>query len=122
MADLIAPHGGLREPVDCQVPLEQVAEFKGRLAALPRLPVSDADLSTLYRLGDGGLSPLTGPMVSSEYERVLDEEVIVRGGKKYAWTIPLAFPVSAELAKKLSTGSAYPLFNERNEYVGVLDV
>ena len=34
MADLIAPHGGLREPVDCQVPVEQVAEFKARLGPL----------------------------------------------------------------------------------------
>src|SRR6185312_14201066 len=48
--------------------------------------------------------------------------VVVRGGKKYAWTIPLAFPVSEDLAKKLTTGSAYPLVNEKGATVGVLTV
>ena len=66
------------------------------------LPVTDADLATLYRIADGGLSPLTGPMAKAEYDRVLDEEVIERGGKKYAWTIPLAFPAGPDVAHKLT--------------------
>jgi sulfate adenylyltransferase len=115
MADLIPPHGGVAEPVS-----RTVAELS--VPQTTPIPVSDADLSTLYRIGDGGLSPLIGPMGKDEYNRVLEEEVIVRDGKKYAWTIPLAFPVSEELAKKLNTGSAYPLQNERGETVGVLGV
>ncbi|HJZ59064.1 MAG TPA: hypothetical protein VKE74_29235 [Gemmataceae bacterium] len=115
MPDLIPPHGGVPEPVSRTVATLEAPNTTP-------IPVSDADLSTLYRIGDGGLSPLTGPMVKSEYDRVLDEEVIVRDGKKYAWTIPLAFPVSEELARKLNTGSAYPLHNERGERVGVLSV
>jgi sulfate adenylyltransferase len=122
MADLIAPHGGLREPVDCQVPVEQVAEFKTRLGALARLPMSDADLSTLYRLGDGGLSPLTGAMDRQTWQRVLDEEVIVHEGQKYAWTIPLAFPVDATLAATLKPGQTVALVNGRNEVVGSLQI
>ena len=54
MADLIAPHGGLEQPVDRLVPAGEAADFKAKLASLPQVPVSDADLSTLYRLGDGG--------------------------------------------------------------------
>ena len=115
MADLIPPHGGVPEPVTRTAP-------KLDAPSTTPIPVSDADLSTLYRIGDGGLSPLTGPMVRTEYDQVLDEEVVVRGGKKYAWTIPLAFPVTEELAKSLTTGTAYPLHNERNELVGVLTV
>jgi sulfate adenylyltransferase len=122
MADLIAPHGGLREPVNCQVPVEQAAEFKSRLASMPRLAVSDADLSTLYRLGDGGLSPLSGAMDRATWQRVLDEEVIVHEGKKYAWTIPLAFPVEAGLASMLKPGQTAALVNGRNEVVGSLQV
>ena len=94
MPDLIPPHGGLSEPVDRTVPPEEAADFRGQAAGLKRVPVSDADLSTLYRLGDGGLSPLTGPMDKKTFERVLDEEVIERDGKKYAWTIPLSFPAA----------------------------
>ena len=40
------------------------------------MPVSDADLSTVYRFGDGVLSPLAGPMDSAAYDRVLEESVI----------------------------------------------
>jgi sulfate adenylyltransferase len=111
MPDLIAPHGGLAEPVDRTV--AAIAPL-----ATEAIAVSDADLSTLYRLGDGGLSPLTGPMGKEAYDRVLEEEVIVHGGKKYAWTIPLAFPVEEAQAKRLHTGTTYPLANERGDIVG----
>src|SRR5262245_60592936 len=104
MSHLIPPHGGLSEPVNRNVATEEAADFRARVAALPRIAISDADLSTLYRLGDGGLSPLTGPMDRETFHRVLDEEVIVHHGKKYAWTIPLAFPVDAEQAKTLKAG------------------
>ena len=89
MQDLIPPHGGLAEPVDRSVPAAEAGDFRKQAAALKRLPVSDADLSSLYRLGDGGLSPLTGPMDRATYDRVLDGEVILQGGKAYAWTIPV---------------------------------
>src|SRR5688500_9810763 len=106
MADLIAPHGGLSEPVDRNVPAAEVADFTAKAAKLPKLVVSDADLSTLYRLGDGGLSPLTGPMDKATFDRVLDEEVIAHNGKKYAWSIPLSFPVSGEQAATLKAGQS----------------
>ena len=114
MPDLIAPHGGLGLVTRGVTHLEPPATTP--------IPVSDADLSTLYRFGDGGLSPLSGPMVKAEYDRVLAEEVIERGGKKYAWTIPLAFPVSEELAKRLTVGGTHPLHDERGTFVGALAV
>jgi len=115
MPDLIAPHGGVAEPIT-----RTVADLPAVTTA--PIPVSDADLSTLYRIADGGLSPLTGPMTKAEYVQVLEEEVVVRGGKKYAWTIPLAFPVDEALAKTLQTGTAYPLTNSAGTVVGTLDV
>src|SRR5436190_2847993 len=122
MPDLIAPHGGQGSLVDRNVPAAEQAEFRARLATLPRVPVSDADLSTLYRLGDGGLSPLTGPMDRETFDRVLDEEVVIRGGKKYAWTIPLSFPVAGDLARSLRPGQDVCLVNGREEVVGALTV
>jgi sulfate adenylyltransferase len=122
MPDLIPPHGGLREPVDRNVPAAEAADFRARAAALPRLPVSEADLSTLYRLGDGGLSPLTGPMDGETFRRVLDEEVIVCGGKKYAWTIPLSSPVDESTARTLRPGQTVALVNPQNDVVGTLEV
>ena len=122
MPDLIRPHGGLDVPVDRQVPASEQAAFRASLQGLTPLPVSDADLSTVYRIGDGGLSPLTGPMDSATYNRVLEEEVIEVGGKKYAWTIPLALPVDAELAGKLKAGQTVALVNGAGEAVGSLEI
>ncbi len=112
MADLIAPHGGLTEPVDRTKP-EIVKQAKS-------LTLSDADLSSLYRFGDGGLSPLTGPMTRAEWDQVLEEEVIVHNGKKYAWTIPIAFPADEATAKSLNTGETINLTNSKGEVVGEL--
>ena len=113
MPELIPPHGGVTEPInrrrsDLTIPVGH------------KIPISDADLSTLYRMGDGGLSPLRGPMTQEVYNQVLDEEVIVSNGKKYAWTIPLAFPVDEALAKTLSPGSQYTLTNSAGEFVGII--
>lgn len=114
MADLILPHGGLVEPIN------RTRDDVGTHAK--QITLSDADLSSLYRIGDGGLSPLTGPMTKAEFNQVLDEEVIVRNGKKYAWTIPIAFPVDSSVAKTLTTGETVSLANPKGEIVGSLDV
>ncbi len=122
MPDLIPPHGGLAEPVDRQVPAGEQAEIRRKAAELKKVPVSDADLSTLGRFGDGGLSPLTGPMDRAAFNRVLDEEVVVRDGRKYAWTIPLAFPIDRAQASSLKVGETVALTNGKNEIVGTLEV
>jgi sulfate adenylyltransferase len=122
MPDLIPPHGGLAEPVCCTVAAGEIDTFKKEAAGLPKIPVSDADLSSVYRFGDGALSPLTGPMDRKTYERVLDESVVEHGGKLYAWTIPLAFPITADLAKQLKSGQKAAMTNSRGEVVATLDV
>jgi sulfate adenylyltransferase len=122
MPDLIAPHGGLKEPVSRTVAPERLDAFRSTAAKLLQVPVSDADLSSVYRFGDGALSPLTGPMGEAEYHRVLDEAAIERNGKRYAWTIPLALPVTAALAAKIGKGDTVALVNGRGEIVATLDV
>ncbi len=122
MADLITPHGGLSEPVCLTVPENEVESFKAEAADLTKVPVSAADLSTVYRLADGTLSPLTGPMTSKVYNRVLDESVIENDGKLYAWTIPLALPVTSELASSLSAGQKVALTCPEGNVVAILDI
>jgi sulfate adenylyltransferase len=119
MPDLVPPHGG-GTLVNRTVPESQLAAFRQDVPCTASLVVTDADLSTLYRIADGGLSPLIGPMTKAEYDRVLEEEVVVNNGVKYAWTIPLAFPATEEEAKALNTGSTHPLKNERGEIVGTI--
>jgi sulfate adenylyltransferase len=122
MEKLPAPHGGLKQPVCRSVPADQIEAVKAEAKNLTKVPVSDADLSTVYRLGDGTLSPLTGPMDSATYHRVLDEACIVHGGERYAWTIPLAFPVTDELVGKLVTGQRVALASTTGDVVATLDI
>ncbi|MCD4702525.1 MAG: adenylyl-sulfate kinase [Candidatus Aegiribacteria sp.] len=84
--------------------------------------ISNADLSTFYRIADGMLSPLEGPMDETEFYRVLDDEVIERNSKLYAWTIPLAFSISREESDKFSAGETVAVMNEHGAIVGALEI
>ncbi|MEX0741867.1 MAG: hypothetical protein WD079_03660, partial [Phycisphaeraceae bacterium] len=118
MADLITPHGGTLVNRFADNP----DQLKAEADALTKLPVSDADLSTVYRFADGTLSPLTGPMDQRTFERVLDESVVEHDGKLWAWTIPLSLPVTGELAAQLKAGEKVALVNSGGETVGTLDI
>jgi len=122
MSHLPPSHGGLTEPICRAVPSDQVSVVKAEAAGLVKVPVSDADLSTVYRFGDGTLSPLSGPMDSVVYNQVLDHAYIEHGGRRFAWTIPLSLPVTGELAGKLSAGRRVALTNMAGEAVATLDV
>lgn len=84
--------------------------------------ISDADLSIFHRIADGALSPLEGPMDSAVFNRVLDEEVIESDGKKYAWTIPISFPIAGEEAGKLKAGDVVAVKRQNGGTVGVLEI
>jgi len=122
MTCLVAPHGGVEKPVCRTVPADEIGRFREAAAELVRVPVSDSDLSTVYRIGDGALSPLTGPMDSAAYDRALDEEVVESNGRRYAWTIPMALPASGGLASQLTVGQRVALVNTQGELVGTLDI
>ena len=122
MQDLIAPHGGLTEPVNRQVGAGEAGEFRRGAAGFKRVAISDADLSSLYRMGDGGLSPLAGPMDRATFDRVLDEEVVISNGKPFAWTIPISFPVDKSAAASLKVGETVSLVNCKDEIVGTLKI
>jgi sulfate adenylyltransferase len=120
--DRVPAHGGLTEPVDRTVAAREAESFRQHAGSLKRIPVSDADLSSVYRMGDGGLSPLTGPMDRAAFNRVLDEEIVVHNGRKYAWTIPISFPVDKGLAATLKSGDTVALVNANNDIVGTLQI
>ena len=86
------------------VSADEAESFAASAAGLPVMPLSTADLSTVYRLGDGTLSPLVGPMNEDVFNRVLDEKVIESEGALYAWTIPLSLPATSETAAGLEVG------------------
>ena len=118
--DLVPVHGGLSEPVDRLVPLKDKAAFLSEAAGLPSIRVTDADLATVYRIADGALSPLTGPMKKAVFDRVLDEKVIESNGGRYAWTIPISLPLTDAEAGTLTDGGACAVTTEEGQVVAIL--
>ncbi len=89
---------------------------------MPKIAVTAADLSTVYRWADGTLSPLTGPMTEAQFELALSEKVVVSEGKRYAWTIPMALPITDAEARALKVGGTAALVGPDGEIVGALEV
>jgi len=121
MPDLVPVHGGLDAPVSRIVPLSRRKQFLAEAVAYPRIELNRADVSTVYRIADGTLSPLTGPMDEETWHDVLDHEALEYGFRRYAWTAPISFPLTDEEARVLRVGHSAALVHER-EIVGMLRV
>ncbi len=121
MPDLVPVHGGLDAPVSRIVPLSRRKRFYSEVADLPKVEVSRADLSTLYRIADGTLSPLTGPMDESTWHQVLDNECIEYNFRNYAWTAPISLPVTDAEAKAIKIGDKAVVYHA-GDPVAVLHV
>ncbi len=119
--DLVPVHGGLEEPVDRVLPLRERKRLLAEAERLASVAVTRADLSTVHRIADGTLSPLEGPMDAETWHRVLDDEVILSSGRRYAWTIPLSLPVTDAEVARLSSGDSVALRDETGALVGILD-
>ncbi|MAI24609.1 MAG: sulfate adenylyltransferase [Spirochaeta sp.] len=119
--DLVPVHGGLSHPVDRMVPLNERTAFLAEAEALPSVVVTAADLSTVYRIADGALSPLEGPMKQAEFQQVLDHSVVTRGGRDFAWTIPLSLPVTDSEAGAIAAGGSVAVRTEDGELVAIVD-
>ncbi len=118
---LPAPHGGCGL-INRTLPEIEKQAILNDIKNLKIYKISDGDLSIFYRIADGALSPLEGPMDSAEFKRVLEEEVLERNGKKYAWTIPIAFPVVKAETDKLKVGETVAVENEAGEIIGILEL
>jgi sulfate adenylyltransferase len=121
MPDLVPVHGGLDAPVSRTVPLSRRKQFLAEAAQLPRIELTRADLSTVYRIADGTLSPLTGAMDEETWHYVLDHDALDFGFRHYAWTAPIAFPVTHDEARHLRVGHSAAL-NYEGKIVAVIHV
>ena len=119
---LIPVHGGLDVPVNRTLKLSRKKGLLAEAAGMVSIAVNDADLATVYRLADGTLSPLTGPMNEDQYNLVLSDKVIVNNGKRYAWTIPTCLPITDDEAAALKVGGQAVLRNAAGDVVAVLEV
>ena len=104
-------HGGLDSPVNR---IDSAAVQEG----LATICVNEVDRTTLYRIADGTLSPLTGPMGKADYDSVLGQACIERGGKNWAWTIPIILPLSDAEAGACTAGAKVSLVDEAGKAFG----
>jgi len=118
---LVPIHGGLDAPVDCVVGLSRRAALLAEAERAPSVVVERADLSTLHRIADGTLSPLTGFMREAQWNQVLESATITSGGTAYAWGIPLSLPLSDAEAAGVRAGESVALRNEAGALMGMLD-
>ena len=119
---LVPVHGGLSQLVNRVLPWSRKKGLLAEAASMPKILVTDADLSAVYRYSDGTLSPLDGPMDEADWNHVLDHGSIMRGGVAYAWTIPMALPVTDAEAATLKAGQHAAVVNEAGDVVGILRV
>lgn len=115
------PHGGcgLTNRI---VPEDQVDSFIQKANGCEAYTISDGDLSAFYRIADGMLSPLEGPMNRDEFYQVLEKGIIERKGKPYAWTIPIVFPISKKQSESFGVGETIAVKDERGVIVGTLEI
>ncbi|MDP8218592.1 MAG: adenylyl-sulfate kinase [Candidatus Theseobacter exili] len=116
-----SPHGdcGL---INRFIPEIERDAFRERASKLKNYTISNADLAAFYRIADGGLSPLDGPMNKDEFYQVLNDEIIIRNNKKFAWTIPIAFPAKKEEAEVYKADETVAVRNEHGVLVGLLEI
>lgn len=121
MKELLPPHGGcgLINRVARAQDKERIIETasKGKVYT-----ISDADLSVFFRIADGTLSPLEGPMNEAEYLQVLNEETILRHHELYAWTIPIAFAALEKEASSFKPGETVLVRDLRDVVVGAIEI
>ncbi len=98
-------HGGLTAPVNRITPDLDPNTWSDYAS----VAVTDVDATTLYRVADGTLSPLTGPMGADDYASVLERKAIERDSQLWAWTIPVILPVTDEEAATFETGATVRL-------------
>ncbi len=96
-------HGGLSELVN------RIDPSAASETGLSTVEVQDVDHTTLYRIADGTLSPLEGPMGQKDYNDVLAKGAIERGGSDWAWTIPIILPVTDAEAATCEAGAKISL-------------
>jgi len=118
-ASLIA-HG--KKLVNRIIPDSRKDDFLLSVQELKTYTISDADSSVFHRIADGALSPLEGPMNKVEFDKVLEEEVIIRNGRRYAWTIPIVFPATKEEAQEFKLGQIVAVKTKLGKIEGTLKI
>src|SRR5690348_6294131 len=109
---VIAPHGG--ELVNRTVKGDEAAVLAAEAERLPRVHLSEKQTADLDMIASGALSPLTGFMVQSDYDRVVEEMHLENG-------LPWALPVTLSVPERPSS-DRLALQGYEGDLLAVIDV
>jgi sulfate adenylyltransferase len=110
-------HGG--RLVNLLVDEDRARLLKDIALNIPDIMLNDRQLCDLELLATGGFSPLTGFMVRSDYESVLDR---MRLQNDILWSVPVCLDIPKSLAKNLETGQSLALRDPEGFLLAVMHV
>jgi sulfate adenylyltransferase len=93
--------------------------LKNIVLNLPEIPLNDRQMCDLELLATGGFSPLTGFMVRSDYESVLDR---MRLQDNSLWPLPICLDVSERKAASLEVGQSVALRDPEGFLLAVMHI
>ncbi len=100
----IAPHGGTL--VDLVLGADAAPALAAKAANLPKVVVSERELSDLEMLAVGALSPLTGFQDERDYHAILETMHLADG---LAWAIPVTLSLTEDEAHRLGGADSVAL-------------
>ena len=116
--ETISPHGGTL--VDLLATGDEAARLAQEAEHLPKVTVSERELSDLEMLTVGALSPLTGFQGEKDYRLVLETMHLENG---LPWSIPVTLSLTAEDAKRVGGATSIALMALGSaSAIAVLDV
>jgi sulfate adenylyltransferase len=105
----IRPHGGVLIDRELRgIAREGALE---RAGSLPRIELSEVNLSDVEMIATGALSPLTGFMTQDDYESVVNSMRLSNG---VVWSIPITLAVDEDLTGSISEGDEVALYQPTN--------
>ncbi|MCK6528382.1 sulfate adenylyltransferase [Myxococcota bacterium] len=114
---MIEPHGGVL--VDRMVRGEEAESVRARAPSLKEIRLRPREVSDLYLIAIGGLSPLTGFMGSGDYLAVVDQMTLTNG---LPWSVPITASISTQDAAGIGLGEEVALKDESGRTLGVMIV
>ena len=102
--------------VDLRVDGERIRLLKEIAMNLPDITLNDRQLCDFELLSNGTFSPLTGFMVRSDYESVLDR---MRLQNEQLWPVPICLDITGTQARNLEVGQSVAIRDPEGFLLGI---
>ncbi|MCY4108050.1 MAG: adenylyl-sulfate kinase, partial [Chloroflexi bacterium] len=110
-------HGG--RLIERSVAPEAADELRAQAGSLPSIRLSQRQLSDLYLMGVGALSPLRGFMNRADYYGVIENMRLSSG---LVWPMPVTLSIPGKSMVDLARSQRAALRDEEDRLVGILNV